>query len=140
MGSYHLPSPETILNGYWNTKTGAGKVMSMMEQAQPATTRTPSPGARGRSRRFDLRGVEPAVRSGLLVSAFAALAPEQGFSFLSSCDEHEVLAELQRQHGNEVEWFALEEGPEVWDVVVCRCAPGVRRRQVMDFIDRKSVV
>ncbi len=83
-------------------------------------------------RRLDLRRLGPGERHQTILDAFAALEPEQGFSFLSPSAERDAYGELGSQHGEQLEWYALEQGPEMWDVVVARLRPGVRRRQVLD--------
>jgi hemerythrin-like domain-containing protein len=111
------------------------KKRSRMTPMSPSPSLRPdAPAGLGRSRRIDLRPVDPAGCRSRLQAAVAALEPGLGLSFVSRCDLGAIKEVLSRALAGELEWCELESGPELWEVVVCRRRPGTGRNQVVELM------
>ena len=81
------------------------------------------------AQRLDLRHIGEAGEQ--LLASVMALAPGEGLSFLARSS----LEQARRALATDVfEWFPLEDGPQLWDVVVGRRQAGVSHRQVLEFM------
>ena len=73
---------------------------------------------------LDVRSDPPAQRHQRIFDAFAALAPGTSFILVNDHDPVPLRYQFTAEHPGEVEWEALEEGPEVWRVRIGRSPMG----------------
>ncbi len=86
------------------------------------------------TRRLDLRHIGAEEACDELVAGLEELSPGHGMSFLAVDPLARAREVVVSSSDGDFEWFALEEGPRVWDVVVGRRQPGVSHRQVLEFM------
>ncbi len=73
---------------------------------------------------LDVRSDPPAVRHQRIFDTFAGLAPGAAFILVNDHDPVPLRYQFSAEHPDEVEWQALEEGPEVWRVRIGRRREG----------------
>jgi uncharacterized protein (DUF2249 family) len=73
---------------------------------------------------LDVRSDPPAVRHQRIFDTFAGLAPGAAFILVNDHDPVPLRYQFIAEHPDEVEWQALEEGPEVWRVRIGRHREG----------------
>lgn len=78
--------------------------------ASPVTNATP----------LDVRSAPPAQRHAQIFETFAGLGPGTAFELINDHDPKPLYYQLAAEHAGEFTWEYLEQGPEVWRVVIGR--------------------
>jgi uncharacterized protein (DUF2249 family) len=85
---------------------------------------------------IDLRQIASMERIQLVLSRYQTLESGQALNIISSCSEQEILSVLQNQYAGEFEWYSLNDGPELWQMIVSKRSPNAPRcRQVLEFME-----
>lgn len=65
---------------------------------------------------LDVREMVPKDRHSKIFETFNALAPGESFVLVNDHEPKPLLYQFQAEHDGEFEWWALEQGPQVWRV------------------------
>jgi uncharacterized protein (DUF2249 family)/hemerythrin superfamily protein len=84
---------------------------------------------------LDIRPLPPRERHPLIFKSFDSLADGGEFVLVSDHDPKPLLYQLQEERAGSFDWSVLEEGPEVWRILISRRSPEKGRgRSVNDYL------
>lgn len=81
----------------------------------------------------DIRPIPPRERHPLIFQTFDDLSPGGAIALINDHDPKPLLYQLQFERGNRFEWWPLEEGPEVWRILITK-REDQGARTVTDFL------
>ncbi|MFQ5737177.1 MAG: DUF2249 domain-containing protein [Thermodesulfobacteriota bacterium] len=82
---------------------------------------------------LNVRELVPKERHPKIFDTFKALAPGESFILVNDHEPRPLLYQFQNEHDGEFEWWYLEQGPEVWRVVIERRKVADPNRTVTDY-------
>jgi uncharacterized protein (DUF2249 family) len=71
---------------------------------------------------IDVRSIVPRERHPLIFNTFEQLKPGYGFVLVNDHDPKPLYYQFQAEHQGTFGWDYLEQGPDVWRVVISRTA------------------
>ncbi len=71
---------------------------------------------------IDVRTIVPRERHPLIFNTFEQLKPGYGFVLVNDHDPKPLYYQFQAEHQGTFGWNYLEQGPDVWRVVISRTA------------------
>lgn len=69
---------------------------------------------------LDVRALAPKDRHQRIFETFESLKPGENFLLVNDHDPKPLYYQFQAEHAGEFEWNYVEQGPEVWSVVIGR--------------------
>lgn len=70
----------------------------------------------------DVRAVAPRERHPLIFGTFDALAPGEAFTLVNDHEPRPLFYQFSAEYEGEFTWTYLEQGPEVWQVLIGKVA------------------
>ncbi len=67
---------------------------------------------------LDVRPLAPMYRHQTIFDTFAALQPGEAFELVNDHDPKPLYYQFQAEHTGQFTWDYVEQGPEVWRVVI----------------------
>lgn len=79
---------------------------------------------------LDVRTIPPAQRHPMIFQRFAALPVGSGFTLVNDHDPKPLYYQLNFEHGGQLGWDYLEQGPAIWRVRITRTATAGRQSHI----------
>ncbi|HEX5414709.1 MAG TPA: DUF2249 domain-containing protein, partial [Chloroflexota bacterium] len=79
--------------------------------------------------KVDVREIPPAERHHTIFHLFGTLPDEEAMEVIADHDPRPLYYSFQRTHGERFSWSYLEQGPDVWRVLITRHGSPEHRRQ-----------
>ena len=83
---------------------------------------------------LDIREVPPRDRHPRIFSFFDSLGVDGGFVLVNDHEPKPLLYQFQNERRGQFEWSPLEEGPEVWRILISRRATEATGRSVYEYL------
>lgn len=83
---------------------------------------------------LDVREMIPKDRHPKIFETFGSLKPGESFVLVNDHEPKPLLYQLQSEHDGEFDWWALEQGPEVWRIEIARRTTSDPKRTVTELL------
>ncbi len=83
---------------------------------------------------LDVREMTPKDRHPRIFETYNALGAGEHFILVNDHDPKPLLYQFQSEHDGEFEWWPLEQGPEVWRIMIVKRGDKAVNRTVTDYL------
>ncbi len=83
---------------------------------------------------LDVRELQPKERHQKIFGTFKGLKPGESFVLVNDHEPKPLLYQFQAEHHGEFDWWVLEQGPQVWRVVIGKREANDPKRTVTEFL------